>query len=74
MIRVSVILGTYNSAAFIKRTVESVLYQEGEGRDFKIELLAIDDCSNDNTVELLRSMGLQPLSTQVSQRWSEQGP
>jgi glycosyltransferase involved in cell wall biosynthesis len=64
MIRVSVILGTYNSASFIKRTVESVLSQEGNGNDFEIELLAIDDCSKDNTVEILRSLGLQPLSTQ----------
>jgi len=64
MIRVSVILGTYNSAAFIERTVQSVLSQEGNGRDFEIELLTIDDCSEDNTVEILRSMGLQPLSTQ----------
>lgn len=65
MIRVSVILGTYNSAAFIKRTVESVLSQEGNGSDFEIELLTIDDCSSDNTVEILRSMGLEPLSTQA---------
>jgi glycosyltransferase involved in cell wall biosynthesis len=64
MIRVSVILGTYNSAAFIERTVQSVLSQEGNGSDFEIELLTIDDCSEDNTVEILRSMGLQPLSTQ----------
>ena len=63
MIRVSVILGTYNSAPFIKRTVESVLAQEGNGTDFEIELLAIDDCSKDNTVDILRSLGLQPLST-----------
>ena len=65
MIRVSVILGTYNSSAFIKRTVESVLSQEGNGSDFEIELLTIDDCSRDNTVEILRSLGLQPLSTQA---------
>jgi glycosyltransferase involved in cell wall biosynthesis len=64
MIRVSVILGTYNSAAFIKRTVESVLSQEGNGSEFEIELLTIDDCSKDNTVEILKSMGLQPLSTE----------
>lgn len=64
MLRVSVILGTFNSAAFIKRTVESVLSQEGNGRDFEIELLTVDDCSKDNTVEILRSLGLQPLSTQ----------
>jgi len=64
MIKVSVILGTYNSAPFIKRTVESVLSQAGNGTDFEIELLAIDDCSKDNTVEILRSLGLQPLSTQ----------
>ncbi len=63
MIRVSVILGTFNSAAFIERTVQSVLSQEGNGSDFEIELLTIDDCSTDNTVEILRSMGLQPLST-----------
>jgi len=64
MIRVSVILGTYNSSPFIKRTVESVLSQKGAGTDFEIELLAIDDCSDDNTVEILTSLGLKPLSTQ----------
>ncbi|HWR75417.1 MAG TPA: glycosyltransferase [Bacteroidales bacterium] len=64
MSRVSVILGTYNSAAFIERTVQSVISQEGNGSDFEIELLTIDDCSTDNTVEILRSMGLEPLSTQ----------
>jgi len=41
-----------------------VLSQEGNGSDFEIELLTIDDCSDDNTVEILRSMGLEPLSTQ----------
>jgi glycosyltransferase involved in cell wall biosynthesis len=63
MIRVSVILCTHNSASFIRRTVESVLSQRGIGKDFEIELLAIDDCSQDNTVETLKSLGLQPLST-----------
>jgi glycosyltransferase involved in cell wall biosynthesis len=63
MVKVSVILCTYNSAAFIRRTVESVLSQKGIGTAFEIELLVIDDCSTDDTVDILKSMDLQPLST-----------
>lgn len=60
MVKVSVILCTYNSAPFIRRTVESVLAQRGAGSEFDIELLAIDDCSTDDTADILRSYAISP--------------
>ncbi|MCI0522966.1 MAG: glycosyltransferase [Bacteroidales bacterium] len=60
MIKISVILCTYNSAPFIRRTVESVLAQKGIGSEFEMEILAIDDASTDNTLDILRSYGINP--------------
>jgi glycosyltransferase involved in cell wall biosynthesis len=47
--KVSIIIPTYNSSFFIKRTISSVLNQTFANW----ELLIIDDCSFDNTVELV---------------------
>ncbi len=47
--KISVILPTYNSAEFIKESILSILNQSI--RDF--ELLIIDDCSTDNTFQIL---------------------
>ncbi len=49
MPKVSIIIPTYNSNLFIKRTILSV--QNQTFADW--ELLIIDDCSTDNTVELV---------------------
>jgi GT2 family glycosyltransferase len=46
---VSVIMATYNGAALVAETIRSVLSQNFT--DF--ELIAVDDCSTDNTVEVL---------------------
>lgn len=52
---VSVILTTYNSGNQILEVVNSILFQEGINKDFKIELIVVDDCSTDNTIESLKS-------------------
>ena len=48
---VSIIMPTYNCAKFIKETIESVISQTYENW----ELVIIDDCSNDNTEEVVAS-------------------
>jgi glycosyltransferase involved in cell wall biosynthesis len=63
MKKVSVILTTYNSERFVARTIKSVLGQKGAGNIFEIELIVIDDCSSDNTIEILQSLGIKHLRT-----------
>ena len=48
---VSVIIPVYNSAKFISQTLESLLYQTMKN----FEVIAVDDCSTDNSVEVIAS-------------------
>lgn len=48
---VSVIIPMYNAAKFIPQTLESLLYQTM--KDF--EVVVVDDCSTDNSVEVVES-------------------
>ncbi len=48
---VSVIIPMYNAARFISQTLESLLYQTM--KDF--EVIVIDDCSTDNSVEIVKN-------------------
>ena len=48
---VSVIIPMYNSAKFIPQTLESLLYQTM--KDF--EVVVVDDCSTDNSVEVVEN-------------------
>ena len=52
MVKVTVLMPTYNVAPYVKEAIESVLQQTY--RDF--ELLVIDDCSTDNTVAIVRQI------------------
>jgi teichuronic acid biosynthesis glycosyltransferase TuaG len=47
---VSVIIPTYNSAKFLKRAIKSVLQQTYS----KLELIIVDDCSTDNSYEVIK--------------------
>lgn len=51
--KISVIMITYNHESFIRQAVESVLIQEC---NFEIELIIADDCSPDNTPELVNDI------------------
>jgi succinoglycan biosynthesis protein ExoO len=46
----SVILPTHNSAPFVSRAIDSVLSQHG---DHPLELIIVDDCSSDGTVQFI---------------------
>ena len=48
---VSVIIPMYNAAKFIPQTLESLLYQTMKN----FEVVVIDDCSTDNSVEVVES-------------------
>lgn len=52
MALVSVIIPTYNSSKYILETIDAILSQTLQ--DF--EVIIVDDCSMDNTVELLKSI------------------
>lgn len=52
MPKVTVLMPTYNVAPYVKEAVESVLRQTYD--DF--ELLVIDDCSTDNTLDVVREV------------------
>ena len=53
MLKISVILTTYNSSETIERAVQSVRNQVGINKEFEIELLVVDDQSTDTTREIL---------------------
>ncbi len=53
MKKISVILTSYNGEKTIEKTIQSILGQEGNGVEFSIELIVIDDCSTDDTLSLL---------------------
>lgn len=51
-IKISVCIVTFNHADYIKKAVDSVLEQKVK---FPIEILIADDCSTDNTQEILKT-------------------
>ena len=53
MVKVSVILTTYNSGSQIQQVIDSILGQEGRDKIFELELLVVDDCSTDDTQAIL---------------------
>ena len=63
MKKVSVILTTYNAANTLRPTLRSILEQEGAGTEYELDLIAVDDCSDDDSMDILREHGLDPLQT-----------
>lgn len=56
MIEVSVIIPNYNHAAFLKQRIDSVLNQTCQN----FELIILDDCSTDNSKEVIESYSGDP--------------
>jgi len=50
-LKVSIVLPTYNGARYIRQSIESCLVQTHHN----IELVIIDDCSTDNTPDIIKS-------------------
>lgn len=50
--KISIILITYNQEKYIRQAVESILMQHFTG---EIEIIVADDCSTDNTCDIIRS-------------------
>lgn len=49
---VDIVLITYNQEKYISEAVDSILMQE-VGNDIKLKLIIADDCSTDNTVDII---------------------
>lgn len=61
MIKVSVIITTFNSGKSIAKALNSVYGQEGIGKEFDLEVILIDDCSNDDTLEIVKKFDIDYL-------------
>ncbi len=66
MKKVSVILTTYNGEKVINQTIKSIINQEGINDKFGLELIVVDDCSKDKTLELLKNYPCKVLSTRIN--------
>jgi len=61
---VSVIITAYNAENTIEKTIDSVLAQEGIGKDFILDLIVVDDCSSDGTIDILKRKNIEYFSTE----------
>lgn len=63
MKKVTVVVTTYNSEKCIQKTLDSIFNQKGLEKEFELELIVVDDCSDDNTIDILRDNNIPFLST-----------
>ena len=66
MVKISVILVTYNSEKTLQRTINSIMNQQGRGKLFNMEIIVVDDCSTDGTREILMANKLIFFSTKTN--------
>jgi glycosyltransferase involved in cell wall biosynthesis len=60
---VTVVLTTFNSEKTVGRTLASIFAQKGLGELFHLEVIAVDDCSSDGTLEILKKYPVSFYST-----------
>ena len=53
MVTISVIVTVYNSEDSIQQVIKSIKDQTGVGYEFNLEVIVVDDCSTDNSYNLL---------------------
>jgi glycosyltransferase involved in cell wall biosynthesis len=70
---ISVIITTYNSEKTIERALNSVFNQKGIDELFKLQVIAVDDCSTDDTVSIVQSFPVEFYSTQKNSRGPNKG-
>ena len=73
MIKISVILTTYNGETAIEKTMQSILNQEGNQVAFQMELIVVDDCSTDNTVALIKNYDCRLIENPTNSGGPNQG-
>lgn len=64
MKKVSVILTTYNSAGTIETTLQTILNQRGVNAIFELEVVVVDDCSSDQTWDILGKSAVSRFRTE----------
>jgi len=52
--KITAIITTYNSAKYIRRTIDSILNQEKNSKDFEVEIIVVDDKSTDETAYIVQ--------------------
>ena len=62
--RVSVVVGAYNGERFLRPAIQSILNQTF--RDF--ELIVVDDCSTDTTIQILEELDDERMRVVHNQR------
>lgn len=60
---ISVIITTYNSEKTIERTLNSIFNQVGLGKLFLLDVIVVDDCSTDQTMQLVQQYDVRLFST-----------
>src|SRR4051812_36670865 len=61
---ISVCMATYNGEKYIARQLRSILEQLGEDD----EVILIDDCSTDRTIEIVRQLGDRRVAVHINDR------
>jgi succinoglycan biosynthesis protein ExoO len=68
--RVTVAIAAFNAAAFLEEAVHCALGQEG----VTVEVVIVDDCSSDNTMQLLERMARDEPRIRIESLPENQGP
>ena len=63
---VSIIVPTYNCERFVKKTIDSILNQTYQN----FEIIVIDDCSKDSTLEIVKAIPDKRISVFVNEKQS----
>lgn len=73
MVTVSVILPTYNSEKTIERALNSIFTQDGRGELFELEVIVVDDCSTDDTINILSKFPIRIFKNAVNSEGPNKG-